>query len=179
VAEILAVGLQGQRTIAARCDAVLVVQRGDLCRRALARDDVAHERRNHVRPDPLGSDSIEPGFEPRLWNDVKRNGAEIRVRVGVRDEEESDSAEPVDLEHGIESPTVFGNEPPECREKGGVAGTAVTRALRFDSSHELGVEEEPGAEEESPAVDSTHGDCPRASLFERRAELFGGAEWVA
>ena len=101
VAEVLAVGLQRQRAVAADDDPVEVVARDDVVRLELAlaaHDVAAASRGTSRRPHARRRDEVEPVLEPRVRRDVQRDRARVRVRIAVRDEDERGAADAFDLE---------------------------------------------------------------------------------
>src|SRR5439155_10293717 len=107
------------------------------------------------------------------------NGAEERVWIRVRDQDERGTADAFELESGIEPAAVLRNQLEKRRDEGGVSGTARVRPLRLDATHELRIEEETGVEQEPPPAHVAGGDTAGSFLLEGADEVLGRRDGVA
>src|SRR5439155_3325077 len=102
-------------------------------------------------------------LEVRLGGDGERQALRVRVRAAVGDERERCTSEPLHLEPRLHVAATGSDRARDRHRVREVAWTLplVGAAHTVHAPDRLGVDADPGAEREPPAVDAADGDAPR------------------
>ncbi len=122
-----------------------------------------------------------PASNDRGRSDMQRDGAGVRVRIAVRDEDEGSPSEVFDLDLRIPPGAALEQHLGDHSRKRQVAGTRAAGVATelVEAPHRLAVEAEPGREAEAAAVDRAEGDSARAPVGESPGERPRGVDRVA
>ena len=182
VAEVLAVGMQRKRDIAADLDPVEVVLAEEPAIVGVpAQDASCHRGQIRQRRNLDGSDEVETSIEGCLARDRQRQPACVRVWTAVRHEGGSGAPVALDLELRLEPASPLrelADDRPREREVAGPTSVALP-AERVHPPHDVGRQPDAGAEGETPPVHPAERDPARPARGQRLRDLLRRRDGIA